>query len=68
MSETDQDLERLIKLGNRLRRSVHATLDYEALLMENKQNSFYDRLKRGMTPWGAQTSRYPPEEETDDVW
>lgn len=61
-----QEHAELYRKANRLKRSLMATLDYEALLIENKQNSFYDRIKRGMSPWGAQTSRYAPEEADEE--
>jgi hypothetical protein len=56
------ELEKLDKLANQLNRALMKTLDYDLLLWENQNRSFYDRINRGMSPWCAQTSRYEPEE------
>ncbi len=60
------DYDQQVKLMNRIKRSLMATMDYECLLMDNKERSFYDRVDRGMSPWGAQTSRYAPEEADEE--
>lgn len=44
-------------------RTVGAGQAQWALKHDNRERSLWDRISRGLSPWGAQTSRYAPEPE-----
>lgn len=58
--------EQLVEAAARLHRRIHATMDQRALEHDNRQRSMWDRIERGLSPFGAATSRYEPTEEADD--